>query len=186
MKKIKSNYKDKFQLNEMKNWLVEKLRGNINQEIVIVNIGTDRCVGDAVAPLVGTLLKQYPLSFQVYGTLDQPIHALNLEKKLEEIKQKHPNAFFIGIDACLGNIQDIGELQVRDFPIHPGKGVGKTLPDIGDVSIIGIVDSSDVSEIFSNRSIRLNLIYEMSKAIAKIVIEADRQLRVQEDIAISI
>ena len=59
----------------------------------------------------------------------------------------------------------IGEIQGRDYPIHPGKGVGKSLPDVGETSIIGIVDTSDNNELFTNRTIRLNLILEMGKVI---------------------
>ena len=61
----------------------------------------------------------------------------------------HPNSNIIGVDACLGDTENIGEIQARNYPIHPGKGVGKTLPKVGDVSIIGIVDSSDNSELFT-------------------------------------
>ena len=41
----------------------------------------------------------------------------------------------------LGDINSIGEIHIRNYAIHPGKGVGKSFPDVGDTSIIGIVDS---------------------------------------------
>ena len=89
-----------------------------------------------------------------------------------EIKRIYPYSTIIGIDACLGDANSIGEIHVRDFPIHPGKGVGKMLPDVGDVSIIGIIDSSDNSEFFTSRSIRLNLIFEMAKVISNGLIQS--------------
>jgi len=46
------------------------------------------------------------------------------------------------------------------------------LPDVGTSSIIGIVDSSDNNEIFTNRNIRLDLIFNMSKIIADSLIHA--------------
>lgn len=78
----------------------------------------------------------------------------------------HPNACIIGIDACLGAATSIGEIHTRDYPIHPGKGVGKSLPDVGSASIIGIIDSSDTAEFFTSRSIRLHLVFEMAKVIS--------------------
>lgn len=107
--------------------------------------------------------KNFPLP--VYGTISEPIHALNLDKKLSHLKVLYPKSEIIGIDACLGNSNNIGEIQVRDYPIHPGKGVGKSLPDVGNSSIIGIVDSCDSTELFTNRNIRLNLILDMTTVI---------------------
>ena len=57
--------------------------------IVFVCIGTDRSTGDSLGPLIGTLLEEKSIHpFHVYGTLDHPIHALNLAEKLIEIKDK--------------------------------------------------------------------------------------------------
>ena len=143
----------------------------IKPQTIIVCIGTDKCIGDCLGPLVGTLLKENSFPIPIYGTLANPIHALNLEKSIYEIKRIYPCSTIIGIDACLGDTNSIGEIHVRDFPIHPGKGVGKMLPDVGDVSIIGIIDSSDNSEFFTSRSIRLNLIFEMAKVISNGLIQ---------------
>jgi putative sporulation protein YyaC len=142
------------------------LKDYFTSNTLIVCIGTDRCIGDCLGPLVGTFLNERKIPIPVYGTISDPIHALNLEKKLKEIKAKHPSSIIIGVDACLGDTDSIGELQGRKIPIHPGKGVGKILPDVGEASIIGIVDSSDNNELFTNRSIRLNLIMEMAKVIS--------------------
>ncbi|NLM35076.1 MAG: DUF1256 domain-containing protein, partial [Clostridiales bacterium] len=43
---------------------------------------------------------------------------------------------------------------------------------VGESSIIGIVDSTDNNELFTNRTIRLNLVMEMSKVIADSLIHA--------------
>ncbi len=141
------------------------LKDYINLSTVIICIGTDRCIGDCLGPLVGTMLKEKHFPLPVYGTISSPIHALNLEQKTEDIKFLHPKSNILGIDACLGDKDSIGEIQCRDYPIHPGKGVGKCLPDVGENSIIGIVDSFENSEVFTNRSIRLNLIFDMAKVI---------------------
>ncbi len=148
------------------------LKNYINSNVIIVCIGTDRCIGDCLGPLTGTILKKKNFPLSVYGTISEPIHALNLDKKLSDIKYASPDSKIIGIDACLGNSDSIGEIQIRDYPIHPGKGVGKSLPNVGDFSIIGIVDSCESNEIFTNRNIRLNLILEMATVICDSLIHS--------------
>ncbi|WP_125153364.1 spore protease YyaC [Clostridium rectalis] len=147
------------------------IKDYINDKTVIVCIGTDRCIGDCLGPLVGTLLKERHFPLPVFGTVEDPIHALNLEEKLNGIKKTYPDRNIIGIDACLGDTDNIGEIQSRDYPVHPGKGVGKSLPNVGDASIIGIVDASE-GNIFNNNTIRLNLILNMAKAITDAMLHA--------------
>ena len=64
----------------------------IDENTVIVCIGTDRAIGDALGPLVGTMLKNSDFKYPVYGTLDNPIHALNIYESIEQIKSKHSNS----------------------------------------------------------------------------------------------
>ncbi|KGK90712.1 spore protease YyaC [Clostridium sp. HMP27] len=149
----------------------EFIKNYIMKDTIIVCIGTDRCIGDCLGPLVGTLLKDKSFPLPVFGTISDPIHALNLDRKLYEISLLHPSANIIGIDACLGDEDNVGEIQARDYPIHPGKGVGKTLPLVGKSSIIGIVDSTDAN-VFNNNNIRLSLIFNMAKVICDALFHA--------------
>ncbi len=163
LNKAKTNYKDPLAYYK----LAYFLKNYINNDTIIVCIGTDRYIGDCLGPLVGTLLKCKHFPLPVYGTISDPIHALNIESKLNKINLLHPHKNIIGIDACLGDLETIGDIQVRDFPVHPGKGVGKSLPDVGNSSIIGIVDSNSSEDLFNNSSsnIRLNLVLSMAEVI---------------------
>jgi putative sporulation protein YyaC len=152
--------------------LIFEIKNYINKDTVIVCIGTDKCIGDCLGPLVGTILTENFFPLPVYGTLSSPIHALNISERLDEIYSSHPNASIIGVDACLGDEDDIGEIRIRDYAIRPGKGVGKELPEVGMASVIGIVDSSDSSELFFSRSIRLSFIMNMAKIISRVFIES--------------
>lgn len=163
LKKVKKYYKNPLCYYD----LAYFIKDYINQNTVVVCIGTDRCIGDCLGPLVGTMLKKSGFPFPVYGTISEPIHALNIDKRLEEIKKLHFNSTIIGVDACLGEENNIGEIQARDYPIHPGKGVGKLLPNVGEASVIGIVDSNNSDEIFTNRNIRLDLIMGMARVISQ-------------------
>lgn len=138
-----------------------------SQPIVFVCIGTDRSTGDSLGPLVGTLLEEKNLqNFHVYGTLDQPIHAVNLAEKLNEIQSKYGNPYIIGIDACLGRTKNVGAIQVGNGPVKPGAGVNKELPAVGDIHITGIVNVSGFMEFFVLQNTRLNLVMKMAKTIA--------------------
>ena len=152
--------------------LTLEIKNYITKNTVIVCIGTDKCIGDCLGPLVGSILTENFFPLPIYGTLSSPIHALNIDERLDEIYNNHPNASIIGVDACLGDEEDIGDIRIRDYAIHPGKGVGKKLPEVGVASVIGIVDSSDNSEFFFSRSIRLSFIMNMAKIISKIFIDA--------------
>lgn len=152
--------------------LVNEIKEYINTNSIVVCIGTDKCIGDCLGPLVGTILKEDNFPLPVYGTLSEPIHALNIDERLNEIKKLHPNAHIIGIDACLGNEEDIGDIRVRNHAISPGKGVGKELPEVGETSIIGIVDTSEYSDLFFSRSIRLSFVMDMAKSISKILFDS--------------
>ena len=139
------------------------------EDIIILGIGTDKCIGDCLGPLVGTILTRRNFHFPVYGTLKKPLHALNLRDRIASIKLSHPNAFIIAIDACLGeDNDDIGAIQIRSGPIDPGKGVGKNLPSVGDLSIIGIVEKLNNSASIHN--IRLSFVLEMAEIIAEGII----------------
>ncbi|MEW9123876.1 MAG: spore protease YyaC [Thermotaleaceae bacterium] len=136
------------------------------EEAVVVCIGTDRCIGDALGPLVGTLLENRSFRYPLYGTLNHPIHAVNLEASLEKIKTAHPNAFIIAVDACLGHENLIGNIHLKNGPIYPGKGVGKSLPSVGQISVVGIVDKLQNDDPFTIHHIRLSLIMNMAQVIA--------------------
>lgn len=146
-----------------------------NIRTIIVCIGTDKCIGDCLGPLVGTLLTKAGFSYPVVGTLEDPAHAVNLDSVIRNINRKYKSPFIIAVDACLGYSDFIGDIQVKLGPVHPGKGVGKVLPHIGDISVVGVVDSVDVSDIFSIRSIRLSMIMNMAEVISSAIIKATKE-----------
>ncbi|MFU2016262.1 spore protease YyaC [Peribacillus butanolivorans] len=153
------------------------------QPIVIVCIGTDRSTGDSLGPLVGTLLNEKTedgaSSFHVYGTLDNPIHAMNLQEKLNEINKIHTNPFIVGIDACLGKLKSVGIVQIGQGPVKPGAGVNKDLPSVGNAHITGIVNVSGFMEFMVLQNTRLNLVLKMAKTIAEGIYEAQNHYPVK-------
>lgn len=138
------------------------------QDIVLVNIGTDRSTGDSLGPLVGTRLLRYSFSdIHLYGTLDNPVHAMNLEDTLKQINEAYYNPYIVGIDACLGQVSSVGCVQIGHGPLKPGAGVKKELPSVGNIHITGIVNVGGFMEYFVLQNTRLSLVMNMAEIIAK-------------------
>lgn len=136
--------------------------------LVFCCIGTDRSTGDSLGPLTGSRLNDSILfPFPVIGTLETPLHALNLQQNVNKIAQEHLNPYVIAIDACLGKVESIGQISVQNGAIYPGQGVGKNLPPIGDIAIKGIVNVAGFMAHTVLQNTRLHLPYEMSRVIAR-------------------
>jgi putative sporulation protein YyaC len=163
--------------------LLSVLPDSIDVPIIIVCIGTDRSTGDSLGPLIGTFLQDKGKSpFHIYGTLDDPIHAVNLEEKLQNIKDTYDSPFIIGIDACLGKLKSVGMIQLGDGPVKPGAGVKKELPFVGDIHITGIVNVSGFMEFFVLQNTRLHLVLNMAKTIADGIYRASLSYRHQQSL----
>lgn len=162
MNPIEVHYKNSFAALKIGHYLSNQLSG----KSAIVCIGTDKCIIDSLGPLTGTLLSKAGLDIDIYGTLEKPVHALNISEYVKIIKKKKYDKVF-AIDACLSSKKNQGIIEVRNGPITPGKGIGKMLPEIGDISIIGIVDSSDKDFHDLVQDTRLCFIYEMAEIISE-------------------
>ena len=150
--------------------LSDRLRASIQhvqtKDLVVVCIGTDRSTGDALGPLVGTNLVRGNSGLHVYGTLNEPVHAMNLSETMDRIALNHRNPYIIAVDACLGQLTSVGTIQFLHGPLRPGAGVHKDLPAIGDVHITGVVNVSGFMEYFVLQNTRLSLVFAMAEVIA--------------------
>lgn len=149
-------------------------------DIILLCIGTDRSTGDALGPLVGSRLRQDPsFPFPIYGTLDEPVHALNLSQTLTTIHHHHPNPFIIAVDACLGQYDHVGRITLGYGPLKPGAAVQKNLPEVGHMHLTGIVNVGGFMEFFVLQNTRLSLVMKMADKIAEAFSLAATQLRVK-------
>lgn len=139
----------------------------LHDGVVILCIGTDRATGDSLGPLIGYKLKymSYPNVF-VYGTLDDPVHAKNLQETLKLIDKNHSNPLIIAIDACLGKMEHIGYITLGEGSIKPGAGVQKELPSVGDLFITGIVNFSGFMDMLVLQNTRLSIVMQMADVIS--------------------
>ena len=137
--------------------------------VVILCIGSDRATGDCLGPLVGDHIKNVLPHVAVFGTLENPVHALNLESTLETIYEYYNDPFIIAIDASLGIPEHIGYATVSSSPLVPGKGVNKNLPAIGNLSITGIVNVAGFPNSILLQSTRLHTVMTLADCIGKAI-----------------
>lgn len=159
--------------------ILDRCEKENRDEIIYAGIGTDKDIMDCLGCLVGTMVSEKLKYIKAYGTLEYPIHALNIRDRIDEINKKHPNAFIVGVDACLsGDMEEIGLNLYRDKPISAGKGVGKKLPQLGDVSIVSIL--GDVNSTFgASSNARLFNTYKAAKDVFEIIKEVDKLIKIK-------
>lgn len=149
---------------------------------VILCIGTDRSTGDSLGPLVGSRLKLNETDeFTVLGSLDEPIHALNLNETINLINEKYPNSGVIAIDASLGQLASVGTIQVHNKPLKPGAGVKKDLPEVGHFHITGIVNIGGFMEYFVLQNTRLSIVMKMSEIISFGLLKTISNLQIKKE-----
>lgn len=137
-------------------------------QLVFLCIGSDRITGDSLGPLIGHELLKYALNnVIIYGSLANPVHALNLADTMELIKERHPSSLVIAIDASLGSKQHLGFITIGHGSISPGAGVHKTLPPVGDIFVTGIVNTTGTFEHFLLQTTRLSTIVALAESISK-------------------
>ena len=138
----------------------------LNKTIVFLCIGSDRATGDCLGPLLGyKLSRSLSNNYLVYGTLDSPVHAKNLKKAIDEIKETIKNPIIIAVDASLGQASHIGCFTLGNGPLKPGAGVNKDLPSVGDIFITGIVNISGLFDQMLLQNTRLNMVMTLADNI---------------------
>lgn len=161
-----------IEFNEIVNKLKEIL-SQTSKEIVILCVGSDRSTGDSLGPIVGTMLTETDIPFPIYGTLEKPVHALNIKKMLKDINQTHKEPFILGIDACLGDERQIGFIFLKEGSLIPGMAVNKKLPSVGEYHMKAVVNYLD--PLFPAQSLnntRLFTVVMIAEVITKIITQA--------------
>ena len=159
---------DNFGLSKFCTSIESYLNINPNNEIIVLCIGTDRCTGDSLGPLVGYTLNKFHLSnVNVIGTLDDPVHAGNLVETMTKIKENFYSPYIIAVDACLGSVDHIGYVCIKDGPLYPGAAMKKDLPPVGNINITGIVNLCGYLDNMVLQSTRLSLVMSMSQLISR-------------------
>ena len=139
-----------------------------NREIIFLCIGTDRSSGDSLGPLIGYKLSSIKSNkFYVYGSLENPIHSLNIETTIKKIYNIFKDPFIIAVDASLGSPKDIGKIFIEKKPIYPGAALNKLSKPIGHISIVGVVNILNKSEFITLQNTRLYTVMMLANSISQ-------------------
>lgn len=142
-------------------------------DLIFLCIGSDRITGDCLGPLIGNQLTRANVHpYTVYGTLDDPVHALNLADVVNDIQYTHPQSLIIAIDASLGSTTHQGCICVGEGAILPGAGVSKNLPAVGNLFITGIVNQTGISPHLLLSSTRLSDVMRMADSISSGILDS--------------
>lgn len=168
---LRVNYKDPLAIEKIAGSLAHLISSvNLEQkdcQHLVLCIGSDRSTGDALGPLVGTFLAPLRLpKTMIWGTLAEPVHALNLSKYMQQM-QCFQDIFTIAVDASLGKLENVGSIELGAGPLLPGSGVNKALPPVGDIHLSGIVNLGGFMEQVVLQSTRLYKVMGISEIMAK-------------------
>lgn len=156
-----------------------EMLGGARRRVAFACIGTDRSTGDALGPLVGQrLLKLGFDSDAVIGTLEDPLHALNLEERLLPLTATAGGPLIVAVDAALGPMGNVGAVNLRRGGLLPGQGVGKTLPRIGELAVTATVNvQAGALDVQVLQSTRLFLVQQLAELIGVACWWAHRNVR---------
>lgn len=156
-----------------------------DRRLAVVCVGTDRSTGDAFGPIVGARLKhavRWPW-VDIYGTLDEPVHAVNLASTLQEVYSAQPEKpFIVAVDACLGKFDHVGQIIMEPGPLRPGAGVQKSLPEFGDYTLTGVVNVSGFMEYFVLQNTRLGIVMRMSDVVVSALLASLHKLALRRSL----
>ena len=143
--------------------------------VMYLCIGTDLSTGDSLGPLIGHKLQRRRLSgAAVVGTLDKPVHAMNLDLYARYIRLHFPDYVVVAIDASVGSADHVGYATLGRGALQPGLGVSKELEAVGDISITGIVGGCNSRDPVMLQSVRLSMVMKMADCICESICRVER------------
>jgi putative sporulation protein YyaC len=138
-------------------------------EPIFVFIGSDLHLLDCLGPLTGTLLQGREPDLQLYGTLEQPLHAQNLAQRLKTLREVSRGRCIVAVDASAGREQEIGLLRIKEGGLIPGKALYRSLPSVGQLAITGVVDTRGGLGMKPKKGQGLGLVYHMACLLSSVI-----------------
>ena len=155
--------------------ILEELDAKEKVGVMFLCIGTDRSTGDSLGPLVGHKLRARKLRrAAVIGTLDRPVHAMNLDLYSRYIRLNYPDYVVVAIDASVGSSDHVGYATLGRGALKPGLGVSKELEAVGDISITGIVGGCGNYDPVMLQSVWLSMVMQMADCICESIFLVER------------
>lgn len=175
-------YDDTNTKEKLKSYLINNLP--LNKKIVVLCVGSDRSTGDSLGPLVGSFLTGDCYisheNIEIWGTLENPLHAKNINKITKKIKNDNTDdVCVIVIDACLDTYDSVGSIRVSQGPTQPNSWIKKNISKVGDFYINMVVNVRGYREFQVLQSTKLSVVLKGADLIADAITEALSNLKVE-------
>ncbi len=145
----------------------QEMRNQEKSGVLFFCIGTDRSTGDSLGPLIGYKLTKHGMKHaKIMGTLDDPVHATNMEDCLRRARRLFHDSVIVAVDASVGNREHVGYVTLGRGPLKPGLGVKKEMDAVGDLFVTGVVGSVKHGDPLMLQSVRLSVVMRMADCIS--------------------
>lgn len=154
------------------NFFMKKIEKKEKNQIVIVCFGTPTVSGDALGPKIGTLLQRWNIPCFVYGTVDRPVTATNMQEYMEMVENAHKGATVLSVDASLGRKEKIGRFILRKDGVCPAgiKGEKRRFGHIGLLGVVGENNGEPMKELLAvNEDYISNMAHKVAIVINKAI-----------------
>ena len=148
-----------------------------NESIIFLCLGTNRVIGDAFGPVVGSALKKVGFKnnkIKIIGDLENVVTYNNINNKIKFINVNYRNSMVIVLDSALSNQSDVGRVFIQNRGLKYAESLRKKNNTVGNISIKAVVgeDSFDVNKNFSNlMDVNIKQIEYVSAIVASGIVE---------------
>lgn len=150
-------------------------------------IGTTKVIGDLFGPYVGEILEKTGelvndnWESRVVGTLSDPVHALNLEEKIDSIPEGHP---IIAVDAAMcAEEENCGRFMAGKSIVPATSNTTIRHGFVGDASLLGAVGYQRETPDKTQRALEtasFPFVRDMARTASAVIILADRKIQLEE------
>lgn len=150
---------------------------NLGNSMYFVCIGTNRIIGDAFGPVVGSVLKKSLIeksNVHILGDLDKCITYENINEVFNRSSLNSETNLVIVLDSALSNKDDIGKVFIQNRGLKYAESLKKENSVIGNISIKAVVgeNTSNSAENFNNlKNVSLKQIHHMCNLVSNGIIE---------------
>lgn len=106
------------------------------------------------------MVDKYNVPHFVYGTVNRPVTAKNMDGYLALVAGAHKGALVLAVDASLGDEKGLWRFTFRSDGVCPA-AVGGRKKRVGDVGILGVVGARDkdhMSELLTASALKVRVL----------------------------
>ena len=102
----------------------------------------------------------------VFGTLERPVHAMNLENYMAVLRTCYQDDLIVAVDASVGNREHVGYVTLGKGALKPGLMVSRELRSVGIYSSPELWEAAAITIPYA-ASVRLSVVMQMADCISR-------------------